>query len=362
MSSSASRDQPAPIPSGMTGGHDAAEGVLGADSPGLPARLAAFISGRVGAPVTVSELTRISSVGNAREPWSFSATWAGRTIRCVMLVKAAAGQLETTLAPEFLTIAGLAGSGVPLAPALWMDESGDAIGSPFFVTEWVPGTADTRPLRRSEPAAALRQVALDLAVAAAALHRVDPTPFTHLPQTIPGTAATDQLAYWGDLFERQRMEPHPALVLALRWLAERAPTAKRVSVVHGDLRFGNLLYDEGRLTALLDWEMTHLGDPIEDLGWVYRELWTGRRALPFEEFLAAYVAAGGGPVDPEHLRWYQVFNEVKHSVISLTGTRSFADRATTSLRHADRAATIVPFVARILDLLAEAPHRESGTL
>ncbi len=328
----------------------------------MAARLADFIAAQVGALVTIRDLARVSSVGNAREPWSFTASWAGETVPCVMLVKAAAGQLETTLAPEFLTIAGLDGSGVPLARARWMDETGDAIGSPFFITEWVPGTADTRPLRREESAAALRQVALDLAAAAAALHRVDPRPFTHLAPTTASTAATEQLAYWADLFERQRLEPHPALVFALRWLAQRPPLAARVSVVHGDLRFGNLLYHQGRLTALLDWEMTHLGDPIEDLGWVYRELWTGRRALPFEEFLAAYEAAGGGPVQPEHLRWYQVFNEVKHSVISLTGTRSFADRATTSLRHADRAATIVPFLDRILDLIDDdAPGPPSGT-
>ena len=86
-----------------------------------------------------------------------------------------------------------------------------------------------------------------------------------------------------------------------------------MSLVHGDLRFGNLLHSQGRLTALLDWEMTHLGDPIEDLGWVYRDLWSPATSLSFDGFLAAYVEAGGGPVDPDHLRWYQVLSEVKHA-------------------------------------------------
>jgi aminoglycoside phosphotransferase (APT) family kinase protein len=185
-----------------------------------------------------------------------------------MLVKAAAGQLETTLEPEFETVARLAGSGVPVPPALWLDESGDWIGRPFFVTGFVAGTADTRVLRRSDPGPEMRQVAAELAGAAARLHGVAVDAFTHLPPTTTSDAAATQLRQWREIFERQRLEPHPALVYAFEWLERRPPVAARVAVVHGDLRFGNLLYDGDRLTALLDWEMTHLGDPVEDLGWV----------------------------------------------------------------------------------------------
>lgn len=315
-------------------------------------RLEAFLTDAVGERVAVTELQRISSVGNAREPWSFTATWDGQRTRCVMLVKAAAGQLETTLRPEFDTIAALHGQGVPVARALWCDDTDAGIGAAFFVTEWVPGSADTRLLRRAEGVDQVRAVALQLAQAAARLHQLDVAPFGHLNPTATTEAAATQLGYWAELFQRQRMEAHPALVYAVTWLRRHLPHAQRVSVVHGDLRFGNVLYDGDRLTALLDWEMTHLGDPIEDLGWVYRSLWSPERALPFSEFLAAYRDAGGGEVDPQHLRWYQVFAEVKHSVISLTGTRSFAERSTTSLRHADRAATVVAFTDRVLELLA----------
>ncbi len=320
-----------------------------------PDLLAAFLSEQVHDAVTVEDLQRISSVGNAREPWSFRACWAGREERCVMLVKAEAGQLETSLVPEFATIAALAASGVPVAPARWLDPDGSVFGSAFFVTGWVPGTADTAVLRKPGGDVAIAAVARQLAAAAARLHAQDPAQFGHLAPTTVAAAAADQLAYWEELFHRQRLEPHPALVYALRWLRERLPTADRVSVVHGDLRFGNLLYDGDRLTALIDWEMVHLGDPIEDLGWVYRSLWSPVRSLPFEEFLAVYAAAAGHAVDREHLRWYEVFNEVKHSVISLTGTRSFADRSTMWLRHADRSATVPPFVRRILELVEQAP-------
>jgi aminoglycoside phosphotransferase (APT) family kinase protein len=317
----------------------------------LQSRLEAHLSAEVGEPVTVADLAAVSSVGNAREPWSFTARWGDSEVRCVMLVKAAAGQLETELAPEYLTIAALDGTGVPIPRALWMDDSAAAIGAPFFVTEFVPGTADTRPLRSPEHRDDIRSVALQLAAAAARLHAIDPSRFAHLPSTTASSTAVEQLDVWDHLFRRQRLEPHPVLVHGVRWLRERPPRARRVSLVHGDLRFGNLLYDGDRLTALLDFEMTHLGDPMEDLGWVYRDLWSPARALPFEEFLAAYTAAGSDEVDPEHLRWYQVFAEVKHAVISLTGTRSFADGATTALRHANRSATVPAFGRRLLELI-----------
>ena len=68
--------------------------------------------------------------------------------------------------------------------------------------------------------------------------------------------------------------------------------------------------------------MVHLGDPVEDLGWVYRALWSPARSLPFEDFLAAYARGRRRVLDPDHLRWYEMFCEFKHSVISLTAARS----------------------------------------
>ncbi len=313
--------------------------------------LTAWLSDQVGQPVVVRDLAPVSSVGNARDPWSFTATWPGHEERCVLMVQAVAGQLESELGPEFHTVDRLAGTGVPVPGALWLDEAGTALGRPCFVTRWVPGTADIRGLRNPDGDPALAAVARQLAAAAARLHAVDPAPFDHLATVGTADAARAQLDEWDDRFTRQRLEPHPELVYLLAWLRRRLPVARRISVVHGDLRFGNLLYEGDQLTGLLDWEMTHRGDPVEDLGWVYRSVWTAERVLPFDDFLAAYGAAGGHVPDPDHLRWYQVFSEVKHSVISLTGARSFATGATANLRHADRSATVPAFMTRALELV-----------
>ena len=165
------------------------------------------------------------------------------------------------------------------------------------------------------------------------------------------SAAPTQLGLWRDQFERHRLEPHPVLAWAFERLAWNPPVADRISIVHGDLRFGNVLYDGHELTALLDWEMTHLGDPVEDLGWVYRHLWSPRHSLPFDEFLAAYSDELGSPIDHDTLRWYQAFGEIKHSIISLTAARSFDDGLTRNLRHADRAETVPAFAKRLLELV-----------
>jgi aminoglycoside phosphotransferase (APT) family kinase protein len=132
---------------------------------------------------------------------------------------------------------------------------------------------------------------------------LDVAPFEgHLARTDIDSAAGTQLASWQDLFMRERLEPHPTLVYGFAWLRRHLPVATRISVVHGDLRFGNLLHHAGRLTALLDWEMVHLGDPVEDLGWGYRALWSPARALGFDHRVASY-AAPAVSFDPEHLRW-----------------------------------------------------------
>ena len=114
-------------------------------------------------------------------------------------------------------------------------------------------------------------------------------------------------------------------------------------LVHGDFRLGNfLIVREGgaaHLSGLLDWEMVHVGDPHEDLAWCVSHLWRASTPyasalLPPAEFLAAYTAAGGVPVDPTRLRFWSVLAIVKMIAIMLTGLAAFRDGRTPDLRLA----------------------------
>ena len=140
------------------------------------------------------------------------------------------------------------------------------------------------------------------------------------------------------------MPPDPAITAALVWLRRHVPSCDEITLVHGDFRLGNFLVerdgDGARLTGVLDWEMVHLGDPLEDLAWcavaaVARAAPTSRAAsLPPEEMAAAYAARGGRTVDPERLRFYDVLTLVKMIAIMLTGIRAFNDGRTHDLRMA----------------------------
>ena len=113
----------------------------------------------------------------------------------------------------------------------------------------------------------------------------------------------------------------------------------------------NFLYEGEEITALLDWEMAHLGDPVEDLAWAYRSLWTPEMHVPIAEFVRHYTASGGIDVKPETLLFYRLFSEIKHAVISLTAAKSFADGRTRNLRLADRLTLALPCVKQFYEWL-----------
>jgi aminoglycoside phosphotransferase (APT) family kinase protein len=139
------------------------------------------------------------------------------------------------------------------------------------------------------------------------------------------TVGTDQSALWQlnrarRVWEEDRGEDLPIVEVAASWLAANLPVLDRVSVVHGDYRSGNFLFDEsdGTITAWLDWERGYLGDRHRDLAWStafafghYAEdgkTYLACGLVPLEEFYARYQAASGLTVDPERLQYYTIFN------------------------------------------------------
>jgi aminoglycoside phosphotransferase (APT) family kinase protein len=325
----------------------------------LVVRLKEFLAAKLGVrSIRIDHVAPITA-GNARQAWEFEVRWLDggeeRKASCVMLRKAQAGQLETDLAVEFRIVNALWDSGVPVARALWIDSDGKWLERPSFIMEKVAGATDFLPLLKPEEAERSRGLAGQLVTVAARLHAVDwkDLGVDFLPPTTPETAASQQISYWESLFLKHRMEPHPILVAAFIWLKEHQPIARRVSIVHGDFRFGNFLYEGNRINAILDWEMVHLGDPVEDIAWAYRSLWGPQAFLSLDEFVGRYTELGDMPVDPATLLFYRLLGEVKHSIISLTGARSFMDGRTRNLFLADRASTITSYLVQFLDWLPQ---------
>ena len=230
----------------------------------------------------------------------------------------------------------------------WFENDSAALGAPFYVMDFVEGDVplpvlgpDGLPPITDE--VEREALARDLTANLARLHRLDwkATEVAAFEQpTGPRDAAFGQIAHWRGFYQRAHPEPNPMLARAFRELDRRAATLSQdgpVCVVHGDFRTGNFLREGGQVRAVLDWEMVHLGDPLEDLAWATSRLWRGQSKLagvlvPCERFLGLYQEAGGYEVDPERLAFYDLMSGVKMAAIMNTGLRAFADQRTSDLR------------------------------
>lgn len=298
-----------------------------------------------GRRVSVSRPSRVFG-GNARLAWSSVASWTDdkgpRDEPVILLVRAAGSQVTADPAWEVAVLDRVVAQGVR-APRVWAhDLEGDLFGGPAVLLQRMPGQADPVAFLSAEKDLG-RARTLDLARAVAELHRAD-------PEDLPGSEPVVEL--WRDRFLASRLEPLPALSWLFDWLSDHEGHVEHPAVVHGDLRPGNVLYEGERITALLDWEMAHLGDPVEDLAWAYRALWSPERFVSLCEFVAAYEREAGVRVETHRLRWHRVFCEVKFATISLQAARSVVDGHSHNLRLIDRARTVAPALSRCLDWIA----------
>lgn len=185
---------------------------------------------------------------------------------------------------------------------------------PAILTELKPGRAEYRLLSDDGERKA---IARDFAQALARLHG------THFPASaVPGLDATTSMAdcvraelvTWSAMYV-ETGEADPLIELAMDWLAENVPEpSMRPVLVHGDAGTGNFLFDQGRMTALIDWELAHPGDPMEDLAW-----FSMRNVMePVPDFAATirdYVAAGGAALDLARIRYHRVFVSARVVII-----------------------------------------------
>jgi Ser/Thr protein kinase RdoA (MazF antagonist) len=174
----------------------------------------------------------------------------------------------------------------------------------------VPGeTLARRILRDEEFAVARKRLVGEVGRFLAGLHAIDPA-------EVPGVREVDALAQYWESYQ-QVEDVSPTLERAYAWLMDNRPERTATVVVHGDLRLGNVIVDRDGLAAVIDWELVHLGDPLEDLAWIAVKAWrfgepgevAGLGSL--DELVAAYEEAGGRPVDRGALHWWLVEKTVQ---------------------------------------------------
>jgi aminoglycoside phosphotransferase (APT) family kinase protein len=297
----------------------------------LEKSIAATLVPVFGEDVKIDELHRLAG-GSSRETWSFRLRTAGEDRRLVLRCDPP-GAPPSGLALEARLLDVAAGAGVPVPPVVASGGAGEAMGTAFVIVGYVEGeTLPRRVLRLVRECGTGDALAAQCGRILAALH-------TMSPADVPGLPGGDQLEQLRGVLDHIG-EPHPALELGLRRLAGCRPARRAEVVVHGDFRTGNLIVGEDGIRAVLDWELAHRGDPLEDLGWLCARAWRFGSPLPVGGFgsldalVGAYQDAGGVAVDPGALRWWEALAALRWGIICMVQAHTHLSGALRSLELA----------------------------
>jgi aminoglycoside phosphotransferase (APT) family kinase protein len=283
----------------------------------------------------VTQLRRLSE-GWSRECYSFSLAFerhGARESHDLILRRDPTGSIVyTDRAVESMVLKAVHAAGM-CVPTIWfLDAEGGALDTPFMIMERMPGTSSPTVLYADHYAEQREVIGREFIRQLATLHAMDwsimDLPFSDAPSV--DTAAERAVARWEKTLQEQQLQSHPFLAQSLRWLRNNLPVAERISLLHGDYRTGNFLFEEDRITAVVDWELAELGDPLEDLGWVFKELWMlGDKICGFferDEFIRLYEEFSGIHVDPDALRFWEMYAEFRHGIMAVTGARTIVDK------------------------------------
>ena len=263
----------------------------------------------------ISDLRKLTG-GASRTTWAFTAQ-SGAGARDLILRTGPADDAHASMELEAAVQALAAAAGAPVPEIVTASNSVEPLGTPYLICTAIAGETIVRRILRGLDDGGRRQLLTQCASALAAIHRADPAGAE--------LGDTDQLTQWRDELDVIG-DTTATFEWAFRWLAAHQPPTRRPTLVHGDFRMGNLIVDiDGGtgLTAVLDWELVHAGDPCEDLAWFCIRAW--RFGAPktldagglgsIEEFLTAYERAGGAPVDRTTFRWWLAVATLRWGVI-----------------------------------------------
>jgi aminoglycoside phosphotransferase (APT) family kinase protein len=243
--------------------------------------------------------------------------------------------IDTERSVEYRTYQAVHITGLPVPEPLILEEDCQYLERPFSVMSEILGCESAVAALAQPPYAELRERIGRrkwTLLGSLATHDVEDLGVTRF-MDIPSHPAAHELEYWSGVIEQDALHPQPVARAAIRWLRRHlpAPSAERC-LVHGDFRSGNFLFNaKGEIRGILDWEMAHIGDPLEDLAWSLDPLWAwpdrelAGGLLPRHEAIAIWEQASGLKVDPEVFRWWQVFASLKALAIWISSTEDFVN-------------------------------------
>lgn len=265
------------------------------------------LAGVLGA--TRIEDLRVLTGGASRATWAFTAD-----DRPLILRTGPPDEIHAGMELEAAALRRAADTGAPVPGIVTASNSVEALGNPYLVCDFIAGETIVRKIARTLDDTSRSALLTQCAQALAQIHRADPDGI--------GLAVSDPLQDWRRELDEMGDTTAP-FEYAFRWLERHRPAPTAAVLAHGDFRMGNLIVADGQLAAVLDWELTHIGEAADDLAWFCIRAWRfgapkelGAGGLgSIEDFVTAYETAGGAPINREALHWWLVLATLRWGVI-----------------------------------------------
>lgn len=280
--------------------------------------LGAVLTAHWSTPVTVRE-ARVVTAGARRLNAVFVAEHDGKSRRLVLTLLPAGAEVHNALSAEAAIVALAGERGVRVPSVELASDDASLLGGPFMITSFVAGeTVPRRVLRLVGERGHGDRVVEQIGASLAALHAI---PLGDAPAGLQRADLDDPIEE-GITSLTARLDElpvrRPVLELGLRWMAEhRPPSPERATIVHGDVRNGNIVVDDDGLAAILDWEIASVGgDPMHDLAWTAARMWRARNdaveigGMAGRDALIRGYESAGGTYDAARFEWWKVARAV----------------------------------------------------
>jgi len=308
----------------------------------------------------LENMARLSG-GASQETWAFDAVANGAHIPLILRRSPGGaariiteGSSAVSLANEARTIEAARAIGAKAPEVKYVLVPEDGVGEGYVMARLTGETIARKILRDKEFDAVRPHLARQCGEILARIHKVDTAP---LKSYLPVVDGPMQLRQFRDRYDSYDY-PHPMFELAFKWLEPRLAGAKRQTLVHGDFRHGNIMISPNGVEAALDWELTHIGDPLEDIGWICTNSWrfgvqqkTVGGFGELDDLLAGYEAAGGGKLSVDDVKTWIVFGSLKWGVMCMSMYQGFrmdgsVERAAIGRRSSETEIDLVNLIIR----------------
>jgi len=290
----------------------------------------------VGIEGDISNLEPLTG-GASKEIWKFEVSNAKQSIKMILRRGSGIeGPLAIKTADEARIQKEVIKVGAPVPIILAVSKNEEELGD-AYIMHFVEGESIARKILRDEEyKKALPILAYQCGEAIAKIHNVDINNFLFLPKK----PAEDQLE---DLYSTYQSfeQPSPVFEYAYLWLKKQDFSNSQESLVHGDFRLGNIIVNAEGLQSIIDWELAHIGNPLQDLGWICGNSWRfGKNDKvvggfgKLEDLLEGYNSISKLKVNKEMVKCWQVFGTFRWGVICLIQAYAHLNGAINSIEKA----------------------------